>query len=150
MREFTELDYVSNYWVYLNKYITLSITIWTTWFVHLVNLRYWNITLSTHAWFSWLMTRPIGLHLLAFIDRALPLILKLRRSLGNLKLTVLAEDFVTFLAFKWHIGEIVAHDAFDLINQLLLKLVLNFIFLDVNLGNRLRTHQLIDGSFRKN
>ena len=66
--------------------------------------------------------------------------------LRDLELAVLAEDLVALPAFEWHVWEIIAHDTLDLLNQLLLQLVLDFVFLDIDLWDRFRPHQFVDDS----
>ena len=68
----------------------------------------------------------------------------------QIDLAVLAKYLVAIFAFQWHVWEGTAHHALDLIYQLFLELICDFIFLDVNLWNRLWSHKLVDGSIWEN
>lgn len=67
----------------------------------------------------------------------------------NLQLAILAENLVTTLAFKWHIRKISTANTLNLLNQFLLKFILNFLFFDINLWNGIWAHNLIDNSVRE-
>lgn len=66
-------------------------------------------------------------------------------ALLNLELAILAEDLVASLALERHVREVSAHDAFDLISEFPLKLILNLCFFDVNLRDWIGAHELIHG-----
>lgn len=65
----------------------------------------------------------------------------------EVNLAMLAVDLVTSLAFKWHVWELLASKAADLIDQFSLKLILNFIEFDINRWDRFRAHDLLNSLF---
>ena len=65
-------------------------------------------------------------------------------SAGQLELAVLAEQLVALSALLGRVGELLAHDARDLLDHLTLQLVLNLIDLDVELRNGVGAHDLLN------
>lgn len=59
-------------------------------------------------------------------------------------LAILAEDLEAIFAFKGHERELSARVALDLFHEFLLKFVLNFSILNIDLRNWIRTHDSLN------
>ena len=70
------------------------------------------------------------------------------RTLLELKLTILTENFVAAFAFERFEWELSAHATNDLIHHFTLKLILDFIHLNIKRRNWLWTHQPLDSLIR--
>ena len=140
MRKFAEFNDISHNWVNFNKNVTLCIAV-----------RAGALICSTSnlilTWTSWSLSI---LSCLAHWWRSISLIFDGLLTILNLQLAILAEYLVTTLAFKWHIREISTANTLNLLNQFLLKFILNFFFFDVNLWNWIWAHNFIDNSVREN
>ena len=140
MRKFAEFNDISDNWVNFNKNVTLSIAVGTCALIS--SASYLILT-----WSSWSLSI---LSCLAHWWRSISLIFDSWLTVLNLQLAILTEYLVTTLAFKWHVWKTTAADTLNLLNQFLLKFVLNFLFFDVNWWNGIRAHNLIDNSVREN
>lgn len=63
-------------------------------------------------------------------------------ALLNLELAILTADLVASQALERHVGEVLADNAFDLVREFPLELILNLFFFDVNLRDRIGAHEL--------
>ena len=69
-------------------------------------------------------------------------------SFSELELTILTKQFIATLALQRLIWELIANSALYFFNHFSLKLILDFVHLDIKGWNRFRTHQLLDRSIR--
>ena len=65
--------------------------------------------------------------------------------LFQLNLTVFTEQLIAIFALEGLVWEVTTHHTEDFFSHLALKFVLNLIHLDVQLGNRLRAHNSVNG-----
>lgn len=154
VRELTEIDAVSDNWVNFGQAIAFAFTVGAL--HHLVGSL--SIKLITHLLSSVSGQPSHGLSsssiwtslelFTGFFHHGLDsnFILQDFWVFLKLELAVLAEDFVALSAFKWHVWEKSAHNTSNFFSQFSLKLVLNFIIFDINSGNWIRSHNLINSA----
>lgn len=153
VRELTEIDAVSDNWVNFGQEIAFAFTVGAL--HHLVSRQSIIIThllpsvsgQPSHGLSSsgiWTSLELFTLFLHQGLDSSF--VLHQLWVLLKLDLAVLAEDFVALSAFKWHVWEKSAHNTSNFFSQFSLKLVLNFIIFDINRGNRIWSHNLINSA----
>ena len=106
-----------------------------------------SISTGRHQFVVNFLPEIVPLH---WILRSLFLLVHSARTLLELKLAILTEKFVTAFAFERFEWELLAHDACDLFHHFTLKLILDFIHLNIKSRNWLWTHQSLDSLIRKN
>lgn len=157
VRELAEVNTVSNNWINLDQKVTFALAVGAHHGLVIVLLLIILISVSVESSRLFILSseplHSLGLSIgwgsvqgfTIFLHEFLDQVFILNDSWVFLKqkLAVLAEDFVASFALKWHVWELFAHDAADLVDQFLLELVLNLVELDVNSWDWLWSHDLL-------
>jgi hypothetical protein len=161
VRELAEVDAISNNWIDFDQKVTFALAVGAHhgFIVDLLLIVLISISVESSGFFilfseplhslglsvSWGSVQELTIFLHEFFNQVF--ILNDCWIFLKQKLAVLAEDFVASFALEWHIWELFAHGAADFIDQLLLKLILDLVELDVNSWDWLWTHDLLNCLF---